>query len=142
MTRIVCDETKCIGCLACIVSCIDHHYDLTDQNATPLIQHIRKQLPSGYMQYFPKFCYHCEDAPCIENCPEDALWRDEYGFVQVNREICSGCRICAHVCPFDVPSFDSDEKMVKCDGCKGNPPACISACPTDALTLVVDASVR
>ena len=40
---------------------------------SPFVQHIRKQLPSEYVQNFPKFCYHYKDAPCIENCPENAL---------------------------------------------------------------------
>ena len=44
-------------------------------------------------------------------------------------------------CPYGVPNFGPDGKMVKCDGCYvrvhcGMLPACVKACPTQALRLV------
>ena len=44
-------------------------------------------------------------------------------------------------CPYGVPSFGADGKMVKCDGCyvrihRGLVPACVKVCPTGALRLV------
>jgi NAD-dependent dihydropyrimidine dehydrogenase PreA subunit len=54
---------------------------------------------------------------------------------------CMGCRFCMISCPFDVPKFEYHEwnpKIQKCDLCSerltaGQKPACVDACPTDAL---------
>lgn len=44
-------------------------------------------------------------------------------------------------CPVGAPSFDSHNKMVKCNGCivrqqHGMQPACVLVCPTGALKMV------
>ena len=52
-----------------------------------------------------------------------------------------GCRYCMVSCPFNIPKFEYDEwnpKIHKCDMCaervsRGEKPACVEACPTDAL---------
>jgi Fe-S-cluster-containing dehydrogenase component len=49
-------------------------------------------------------------------------------------------------CPYGIPSFGSDGKMIKCDGCyvrlhRGMKPACVKACPVGALKLVELAEV-
>ena len=33
MAHIVSDNEKCVGCLACVVSCMDHHFAADDKNA-------------------------------------------------------------------------------------------------------------
>ena len=50
-------------------------------------------------------------------------------------------KMCLKACPYDVPRFDSEHKIVKCDGCSvrvamGLEPACVRACNTGALKLV------
>jgi len=53
----------------------------------------------------------------------------------VNEELCSGCKICSTLCPYNAISFD-EEKMVSrvnealCKGCG----TCVSACPSGAIT--------
>ena len=86
-------------------------------------------------------CLHCEEAACLKACRFGALKRDERGFVIPVRENCKGCKLCLKACPYDVPRFDSEGKIVKCDGCSvrvamGLEPACIKACNTGALKLV------
>ena len=54
---------------------------------------------------------------------------------------CVSCGACAVACPYGLPGFGEDGKMVKCDGCyvrlhHGLQPACVKACPTGALKLV------
>ena len=33
MSKVVCDESLCSGCLACVVACMDQHYDETNGDA-------------------------------------------------------------------------------------------------------------
>lgn len=60
----------------------------------------------------------------------------EHGFaVQLNREACTGCKICMNVCPRNVFEFSTDahkvtlERPSECVRCG----ACIVQCPVDAL---------
>jgi len=141
MSKVECDVSRCSGCLACIVACIDQHYDETDSEAvSPRIYEIRKFAHSGLMLYSTRSCLHCEDAACISACRFGALVRDERNFVIPVREKCTGCRMCQKACPHDVPRLDQSGKIVKCDGCSvrvatGLEPACVRACNTGALAV-------
>lgn len=51
----------------------------------------------------------------------------------VDEDVCSGCRICVPVCPYDAREFDEEKGIVKvndvlCEGCG----ACVAACPSGA----------
>lgn len=134
--RVECDYSLCMGCLACVVSCLDHHYAADEDGAVSGRKYGKVVLPSGTTMYHTESCRHCEDAPCLENCTVQAISRTEKGWVVVDREACIGCRVCQTVCPYDIPQFNAEGKMVKCDGCCDRPhPACISACPMGALSL-------
>lgn len=142
MPRIHCDQKKCSSCLACVVACMDQHYDGSQADAVSCRICEKETSPSsGWMHYITRSCLHCKNAPCMAVCPAKALYRDERGFVIPVRDNCMGCRACAEACPFDVPRFDSQGKLVKCDGCsvrvsRGLEPACVSICNTGALKLV------
>ena len=142
MSRVECDEARCSGCLACVVACLDQHYDATEENAvSPRIYEMRKREHSDLETYITRSCLHCEEAACLKVCRFDALKRDERGFVIPVRENCKGCRLCQKACPHDVPRFDQKGKIVKCDGCSvrvsmGMEPACVRACNTGALKQV------
>ena len=107
MSRVVCDQSKCSGCLACVVACIDQHYEETQEDAVSPRLYEKKVFPSGLVRYETRSCRHCADAAC----------------------------------PFDVPRFDAENQVIKCDGCAvrvacGLEPACVRACNTGALRLV------
>ncbi len=143
MSRIVCDKEKCSGCLACVVACLDQHYDETEADAVaPRIYEKRVSERTGLVNYITRSCMHCEDAPCVKACPLEVFEKNENGFVVVaHRNRCIGCKKCERVCPHDVPRFDKEGKIVKCDGCavrvaNGLQPACVRACNTGALGLV------
>ena len=94
-------------------------------------------------------CRHCTDAGCVEVCPNGSLYHDDMGFVAYNRDTCTGCGYCGDACPFGVPTFTRNRltgvaKMDKCILCtspglnrinEGLEPACVKACPTNALTF-------
>jgi heterodisulfide reductase subunit A len=53
----------------------------------------------------------------------------------VNKEQCSGCRICNGLCPFNAITFLEDEKVTEinpalCQGCG----TCVAACPAGAIS--------
>jgi Fe-S-cluster-containing dehydrogenase component len=84
-------------------------------------------------------CMHCEDAACVKACPAACLYKDEEsGLTLFENSNCTGCRLCAAACPYGIPSFNPEGKMVKCDGCAerlrdGREPACARVCPGGAL---------
>lgn len=141
MSKINCDPSWCSGCLACVVACIDQHYEETQENAVSArIYEKRTSERTGLVSYITRSCLHCKNAKCMGVCPKGALVRDERGFVIPIREKCIGCRACAKACPFDVPRFDAAGKLVKCDGCseriaRGEEPACVRICNTGALSV-------
>nr|WP_283242713.1 4Fe-4S dicluster domain-containing protein [Marinifilum caeruleilacunae] len=85
-------------------------------------------------------CNHCEDAPCMKNCPALSYTRDEKtGAIIHHAEACIGCTYCTWACPYDAPKFNPTTKIVeKCNFCvdrisDGKRPACVEACPVGAL---------
>jgi formate dehydrogenase iron-sulfur subunit len=84
-------------------------------------------------------CMHCDDAGCMKICPAPgALYKTAEGAVAFNKDKCIGCKLCVAGCPFDVPRYDAQNKIGKCDLCAGRiaedlPPACTKTCPTGAL---------
>ncbi len=85
-------------------------------------------------------CRHCEDAPCIEVCPEEALERDEEGIIHRATNLCVGCQSCVAVCPFGtlmneiITSKKSICDLVSCLDA-GSPLKCMETCPPGAITL-------
>lgn len=83
-------------------------------------------------------CMHC--GSCAKVCPSKALVQREDGIVTMDPEKCIGCHYCHAACPFDVPRYGEDGAMRKCTMCYervdgGKEPACVEACPTNALTF-------
>jgi heterodisulfide reductase subunit A len=53
----------------------------------------------------------------------------------VNKDLCSGCRICNGMCPFNAIAFIEDDKVsdinpALCQGCG----TCVAACPAGAIS--------
>jgi Fe-S-cluster-containing hydrogenase component 2 len=87
--------------------------------------------------FVPMACQQCQDAPCLMGCPVGAISRnEELNRVEVNYDVCIGCRTCVSVCPFGAMSFNPmDRKVIKCDLCDGEP-QCARFCEIKALEFV------
>lgn len=65
------------------------------------------------------------------------------GVVHHDPERCVGCWTCVMVCPFGVLTRDVANHCIapKCDLCPGrSTPACVAACPNEALVYAEEAS--
>lgn len=137
------DLTRCSGCMACVVACMDQN-DISDDGPSfrQVSQLEKGEYPSASVSFVSLACFHCSDAPCMAVCPKGAISRnpDQCGAIDVDDDLCIGCRVCAMVCPFGAPKFRAGEKMSKCNFCServangnGMEPACVRTCPTKAL---------
>jgi len=59
----------------------------------------------------------------------------EAAIAAIDEELCSGCRICASLCPYKAISFDEEKEVSRlnealCKGCG----TCVAACPSGAIT--------
>jgi Fe-S-cluster-containing dehydrogenase component len=82
------------------------------------------------LTFRPVMCRHCDEPPCAEACPEEAIKKREDGVVILDTDKCMGCRMCIEACPYDAVWFDEEsEKAFKCNMChhrieRGLMPAC------------------
>ncbi|OGU66897.1 MAG: hypothetical protein A2W30_08840 [Ignavibacteria bacterium RBG_16_36_9] len=147
------DTTRCIGCRSCEVACSEEHNlyipDIEKDNALEIVRTtsekqwtIVNRFETDKGQIFVKRqCMHCWQPACTAACLTNAMYKTKDGPVTWNGDKCMGCRYCMVSCPFDIPKFeyfDWNPKIQKCNMCferlqQGKKPACVEACPTDAL---------
>jgi formate dehydrogenase iron-sulfur subunit len=151
------DESKCIGCKACQVACMnwndlrddvghnvgvyDNPADLTPSSWT-VMRFFETEPTTGKLEWLIRKdgCMHCADPGCLKACPSPgAIVKYSNGIVDFISENCIGCGYCVTGCPFDVPRVSKkDNKAYKCTLCSdrvavGLEPACVKVCPTGAI---------
>ena len=134
--------TKCIGCHCCEVAC-------NEQNNNPASVSWRRvgeieggSYPYTQRSYLSMGCNHCLDPACLTGCPVDAYTKNpSNGLVLHSADACIGCQYCIWNCPYGVPQYNPERGVVgKCDMCygrlaEGRDPACVNACPEEAITI-------
>jgi len=146
------DVTKCVNCWWCYAACKE--YNKLPETAKPDLEQPPVLSPEVWTTLHPvkkgeawisrkQACNHCTNAACVEVCPTGALSYNRLGFVQYDKNKCSGCGYCAQYCPFGVPQMQSGKVsgvtiMNKCTFChdrviNGEQPACAAACTTGAI---------
>lgn len=138
------DLDACSGCKACIVAC--SNLNGLDQGTSFRSVGSLMGTESPTLQHVTTACHHCVDPGCLTGCPVDAYEKDPIsGIVRHLDDQCIGCQYCTLTCPYEVPQYDRKRGIVrKCDLCQdrladGEAPACVNACPTEAIAVrVVD----
>jgi len=78
------NEHNCSGCHACEVACKQEH----GLGVGPRLVRVLERAPL----FKPFYCHHCEDAPCVIACPEEAITTDpQTGVVLHDNDKCNGC---------------------------------------------------
>ncbi len=156
---ILIDTTVCTACRGCQVACKQWH-DLPGEKTvnvgsyqnpqdlsslTYKLVRMNETVVKGKLEwlFFPDQCRHCVEAPCLETAEEPkAIYSDDATgailYTQESRSL-DGPEI-IDACPYDIPRAAKDGTLTKCDFCNdrihnGLAPACVSSCPTGAMTF-------
>jgi len=156
---IVVDIGRCTGCMTCVLAC-------KAENDTPpgvwwnqvLEIEDREQERIAYVRCA---CMHCENPPCVEACPQGAIFRRFDGIVLIDEQRCRASGHCVGACPYGAIAINPDQQYFsgkaasdptgpgagtrhrpgrpsKCTLCahridRGKEPACVEACPSRAM---------
>lgn len=151
------DITKCVGCGSCAVACklwndLKYREDephqgvdavATSNNWTTVNFNQVEKDGKQVWRFVKEQCLHCLEPACASVCFSKAFYKTEEGAVVYNPDLCVGCRYCILACPFEIPKYQWEKvlpSVTKCQMCAskiatGEAPACISVCPTQALTF-------
>jgi formate dehydrogenase iron-sulfur subunit len=148
-----------MGCRSCQVACKAWNDNLAEvtlclgcydnppnfsADTWSLIRFTEVEMADKLQWVFTKLqCMHCEHPGCVSVCTVGALEKTPSGPVIYHADKCIGCRYCQYGCPFGVPKYEWEKQLGlirKCTFCAdrladGIEPACVKACPTDALML-------
>jgi formate dehydrogenase iron-sulfur subunit len=153
------DTTICTACRGCQVACKQWH-DLPAEktinvgsyqnpqdlsSSTYKLVRMTEEVVNKRLEwlFFPDQCRHCEDAPCLETAfDEKAIYKDGATgailYTQNTKKLAAEEIIGS--CPYNIPRKDEDGTLAKCDFCNdrihnGLQPACVTTCPTGAMTF-------
>jgi formate dehydrogenase iron-sulfur subunit len=149
MKAILVDVTQCTGCERCVEACVAENG--LDEIQAQIDRAMTKdglsdnrylsvpKVPGG--RFVRMSCMHCLEPSCVSACLVGGITKTPEGPVIYDPEKCIGCRYCMLACPFHIPRYEWDEAvpyMRKCAMCfqrqkEGRVPACVEACPNDAL---------
>lgn len=164
MTRLgfVIDLERCVGCQGCVIACKVEHGTPRGVHWMRVLEREVGTFPRARRTFTPVRCNHCANAPCVAACPTGAIVKRPDGIVLVNDQVCVGTMACLTACPYYIPvRYDGDGAYYgddltpfeevknakfrpgtaqKCTFCdhridEGRPPACVEACPADALNF-------
>jgi Fe-S-cluster-containing dehydrogenase component/DMSO reductase anchor subunit len=131
----------CVGCHSCEAACAEQN-GLPDGTAWRRVGELEGgTFPATKRFHLSMACNHCLEPACLEGCPTKAYVKLANGVVEHHADDCIGCQYCTWNCPYSVPAFQPDRRIVtKCDLClprleDGRAPACVDACPTFAITV-------
>ncbi len=137
------DNNLCIGCQACNVACRSEN-KIPESVYRLQVWVKQEEYPNGSLgyEYHRQSCVHCEHTPCVSVCPTQASYVNDDGIVLVDNNLCVGCLYCVAACPYQAryvhPVTKAPDKCTFCHESRlgrGEEPACVTVCPTDALVF-------
>jgi tetrathionate reductase subunit B len=152
MKAFVIDITRCNGCYNCQIACKDEHVGNdwtpyakpqpdTGQFWMRITDMVRGTVPKVKTTYLHTLCQHCDEAPCIGACKQQAIYKREDGIVIIDPDKCAGRRDCIDACPYPGVIYFNEVLNIaqKCTFCAHlldsgwKEPRCVEVCPTGAL---------
>ncbi len=156
----VIDLKRCMACYGCQISCKAEHGTPPGVFFARVLKREEGKYPTARQLFLPVLCNHCDDAPCVDVCPTEASHYAEHGIVDIDADLCVGCRTCMMACPYTNRYFTGqphnyfgeagptqyeqalagrhqENVVMKCNFCRdrldqGLDPACVSNCPAKA----------
>lgn len=128
MRLIVMDAERCVGCQICMFTCS------LRQNEPGLAKTCIGVKSAGGMErgFVVVVCRACEDPPCLNVCPTNALRPRKGGGVRLDEEKCIGCGYCQNACIVDAVFWDTEiNKPMICIHCG----ICAKYCPHGVIAL-------
>ncbi len=112
----VIDLDRCTGCQACVIACKaennipfvgeDQAHAGRDISWMEIITEVHHEGEAVRMQFVPRPCLHCDNAPCVKVCPVHATYINPEGLVAQVYHRCIGCRFCMAACPYTAKYFN------------------------------------
>lgn len=159
---IVVNLDRCVGCMTCVINCKEENLTRPGVWWNQVLQ--VENEDAGRITYVRYACMHCDDPPCAQACPNQAIYRRPDGIVLVDKEKCAGVGRCVEACPYDViimtpdvdypmgdeaPPYENDPaphrvhaagRASMCTLCfhridRGEQPACVAGCPSRAMVF-------
>jgi len=99
------------------------------------------EYPELSMYYLPIACMHCDQPPCRDACPAEAIYQRPDGIVLIDEDKCNGCQECLPACPYQALAYDRERGVVrKCNLCvdrldEGFEPFCVLCCGDQAISF-------
>jgi Fe-S-cluster-containing dehydrogenase component len=152
--NMIIDVKNCEDCNCCFLACKDEHVDNDFppySSSQPkhihrwmnILRKERGQFPLIDVAYLPRPCMHCDNAPCIKNAADNAVYKRDDGIVVIDPVKSKGQKDLVNCCPYGAIWWN-DEKEIpqKCVFCvhllnvgwqktRGT-----QACPTGALRVL------
>ncbi len=137
MKKLFIDYNVCSRCKDCNVKC-SYHFHPENNGIISL-----RELVSFWVA-----CRRCDDYPCVNSCPSNALKR-ETGIIKRSNFLCVSCKSCSLACPFGTIDIDWLVYLTsRCDVCTGSRLdeeerfICIKSCPYNALKIVEEEEIK
>ena len=137
------DHSLCWGCKTCEVACKQENRAPDGVKLITVSEDGPREIDGKLgFTFRVNLCRHCDDPPCADACPDEAIEKRSDGIVVLDMNQCSGCQTCMTACPYDAIEFDALEGVArKCNLChhridNGLLPACAdNVCPAHCIQL-------
>ncbi len=125
------DAEKCVGCGLCMFAC--SRKNAHDVHIGVGHSGIRAVSLSGFERGATViFCHACQEPPCAQVCPTNALRPRKGGGVVYSERDCLGCGTCIDACKIGAIFERDDGKIAVCVHCG----YCVDFCPHGVLEVV------